>query len=188
MVKINLPKSLVTFNLFTSSHPLFMKHTHRIYTRLGFLLAAFAVVLGAFGSHILKEMIGEAELNTFDIGVRYQMYHALAIIILSLSHRKFEETKLDVSLGLFIAGIMIFSGSLYLLATRNIWGDDSYRILGAITPLGGVCFISGWLLLFFKGFLPDDTALGSEVASSESKSKRRHRKTHRSSSAENASE
>ncbi|OYU96141.1 MAG: hypothetical protein CFE21_06940 [Bacteroidetes bacterium B1(2017)] len=158
-----------------------MKHTHRIYTRLGFLLAAIGVILGAFGSHVLKELIGESELNTFDTGVRYQMIHALAIIILSLSHRKFDENKLDLTLGLFLAGILIFSGSLYLLATRSIWGDDSYRIIGAITPLGGIAFISGWLLMFFKGFLPEESKFDDSTSSTQSSSSRKHRK-HRSSS------
>ncbi|MDZ4666395.1 MAG: DUF423 domain-containing protein [bacterium] len=153
-----------------------MKHTHRIYTRLGFLIAAIGVILGAFGTHVLKEFIGESELNTFDIGVRYQMIHALAIIVLSLGHRKFDESKLDIALGLFVTGIVIFSGSLYMLATRNIWGNDSFRIIGAITPLGGIAFISGWLLLFFKGFKPEEKQVDIDAESKPSKSKhRRHR-------------
>lgn len=163
-----------------------MKHTHRIYTRLGFLVAAFGVILGAFGSHVLKELIGEAELNTFDIGVRYQMIHALAIITLSLSHRKFDEKKLQLALGLFFTGIIIFSGSLYLLATRSIWGDDSYRIIGAITPLGGIAFISAWLILFFKGFLPD--AKTEELSAENNSDQNRSRRRHRSSQSEKSGE
>ncbi len=163
-----------------------MKHTHRIYTRLGFLFAALGVILGAFGSHTLAEFIGEAELNTFDIGVRYQMIHAIAIIVLSLNHRKFDEKKLQLALGLFFLGIIIFSGSLYLLATRSIWGDDSYKIIGAITPLGGIAFISAWLILFFKGFLPD---VKVELPSSENKSEQtRSRRRHRSSQPEKSTE
>lgn len=162
-----------------------MKHTHRIYTRLGFLIAAIGVILGAFGSHVLKELIGESELNTFDTGVRYQMIHALAIIIISLNHRKFDESKLDLALGLFLTGIIIFSGSLYLLATRSIWGDDSFRIIGAITPLGGVAFISGWLLLFFKGFAPEEGKQDFET--SETKP-RKHKHRSRSASKESINE
>lgn len=160
-----------------------MKHTHRIYARLGFLLCAIAVALGAFGTHVLKEMIGDTELNTFDTGVRYQMFHALALILLAMTHRKFDEKKLDLVMGLFFSGILIFSGSLYLLATRNIWGNDSFRILGAITPLGGVCFIAGWLVLFFKGFLPEEEK--PEKLESESHSRRHHhrKRSHSSSDA-----
>jgi uncharacterized membrane protein YgdD (TMEM256/DUF423 family) len=152
-----------------------MKHTHRIYTRLGFLIAAVGVILGAFGSHILKEFIDESSLNTFDIGVRYQMIHAIAIITLSLNHRKFDEKKLQLALALFFIGILVFSGSLYLLATRSIWGDNSYKFIVAITPLGGISFISAWMILFLKGFSPDDQ---SEELGSENKSEpsiRRHR-------------
>ncbi|MBU3662857.1 MAG: DUF423 domain-containing protein, partial [Bacteroidetes bacterium] len=105
-----------------------MKHTHRAYVRIGFLLMVFAVVFGAFGSHVLKEYIGEAELNTWDIGIRYHMVHALAVIILGVTHRHFDEKKLGLALGLFILGIFIFSGSLYFLAMRNIWGNDSFKI------------------------------------------------------------
>jgi uncharacterized membrane protein YgdD (TMEM256/DUF423 family) len=158
-----------------------MKHTHRIYTRLGFLIAAFGVILGAFGSHVLKELIGESELNTFDTGVRYQMIHALAIIIISLNHRKFDESKLALALGLFFTGIVIFSGSLYLLSTRSIWGDDSFKIIGAITPLGGIAFISGWFLLFFKGFASEEGNI--EMESTESRP-RKHRHRSRSASEE----
>ncbi len=150
-----------------------MNHTHRIYARLGFLLCAIAVLFGAFGAHILKEMIGETELNTFDTGVRYQMLHAISLIILSLWHRKFDEKKLDLVMGLFIAGIAIFSGSLYLLATINIWGDDSYKMIGAITPIGGICFIAGWLTLFFRGFLPEEETTQTMESSSHRKHRRR---------------
>ena len=153
-----------------------MKHTHRAYVRIGFLLMVFAVIFGAFGSHVLKEFIGEAELNTWDIGIRYHMVHAIAIIILGVTHRHFDEKKLGLALSLFILGIFIFSGSLYLLATRNIWGNDSFRIIGAITPLGGASFIAGWLLLFFRGFTPDKDNGGIKTEG-EKERKRSHRRS-----------
>lgn len=156
-----------------------MKHTHRVYTRIGFLFAATGVMLGAFGSHVLRDHIGEAELHTFDTGVRYQLIHAVAIIALSLAHRKFDEKKLDFALGLLITGVIIFSGSLYLLATRNLWGDDSYRIIGAITPLGGISMIGGWLLLFFKGFVPEDVPNPSEREGGSGEGSDRKRRHHR---------
>ncbi|MBC7381453.1 MAG: DUF423 domain-containing protein [Bacteroidia bacterium] len=154
-----------------------MKYTHKIFARLGFLLSALAVFMGAFGTHVLRELISESELNTFDTGVRYQMFHALAIILISLSYRKFDEKIIYLVLGLFIAGIVIFSGSLYLLATRNIWGDDSFKVIGAITPLGGLCFIGGWLVLYFKGFLPEDDKAEGALTIHSKRHKRHHRKT-----------
>jgi uncharacterized membrane protein YgdD (TMEM256/DUF423 family) len=157
-----------------------MKHTHRVYTKIGFFFAGLSVVLGAFGSHILRDFIPENNLATFETGVHYQFMHALAIIIISLAHRKFDESKLDIILGLFILGIIIFSGSLYLLATREIWGNDSFKVIGAITPLGGLAFISAWILLLVKGF-PKDEAHYQKEDSSASKS-RRHRKHHNKSS------
>ncbi len=159
-----------------------MKHTHRIYTKFGFFFAGLAVILGAFGSHILKELIHESDLATFETGVRYQFMHALIIIIVSLAHRKFDESKLDLILGFFILGIFIFSGSLYLLATREIWGNDSFKVIGAITPLGGVAFISAWFLLLFKGF-PKEEEEGSKEENT-GRSHRKHRK-HRSKSSAN---
>lgn len=163
-----------------------MKHTHRIYTRIGFLFAGTGVILGAFGAHFLKERMGDSEMETFDTGVFYQLIHALAIIFLSLSHRRFEVNKLKLALNLFVGGIILFSGSLYLLATRNIWGDDSYRIIGAITPLGGISFISAWLLLLFKGFKKEVVQEPIKGTDGESKSgsRKRHRRR-RSTNSEN---
>lgn len=158
-----------------------MKHTHRVYTKIGFFFAGLSVVLGAFGSHLLRDFIPENDLATFETGVRYQFMHALAIIIVSLAHRKFDESKLDIILGLFILGIIIFSGSLYLLATREIWGNDSFKVIGAVTPLGGVAFISAWILLLVKGF-PKDENHSQKEDSSGSRS-RRHKK-HRNNSSE----
>lgn len=165
-----------------------MKHTHRAYVRFGFLLMGFAVIFGAFGSHVLKELIGEAELNTWDIGIRYHMVHALAIVVLGVTHRHFDEKKLSLALGLFIVGIVIFSGSLYLLATRNIWGNDSFRIIGAITPLGGVSFIAGWLLLFFRGFTPEKDNGGIKRAREGERGRKRSHRPHQKSEEETISE
>jgi uncharacterized membrane protein YgdD (TMEM256/DUF423 family) len=158
-----------------------MKHTHRVYTKLGFFFAGLSVVLGAFGSHFLRDFISELDVATFETGVRYQFMHALAIIVISLAHRKFDESKLDIILGLFIIGIIIFSGSLYLLATRELWGNDSFKVIGAVTPLGGLAFISAWTLLLFKGFPKEEAH--SHKDDSSSNSSRRHRK-HRNKTSE----
>lgn len=130
-----------------------MDKNNNIYVKTGFGIAAFCVFMGAFTSHILKEMIEPADMITFDTGTKYMFYHAMAISFISLSHRKFHQNILDLTMFLFLGGIVFFTGSLYLLATRSIWGDESYVWLGAITPVGGVLFISAWVLLISKGFV-----------------------------------
>ena len=130
-----------------------MNKNNNIYVKTGFGIAAFCVFMGAFASHILKEMIEPADIVTFDTGTKYMFYHAMAISFISLSNRKFHQNILDLTMFLFLSGIIFFTGSLYLLATRTIWGDESYTWLGALTPIGGVLFISAWVILISKGFV-----------------------------------
>ncbi|MEQ9278547.1 MAG: DUF423 domain-containing protein [Balneola sp.] len=106
-------------------------------------LAALAVGLGAFGAHALEESLSPKRLDTWNTAVTYHMWHALALIALALVSRVFE-VDLAWSLNLIVAGIFIFSGSLYLLCLT----DTSW--LGAITPIGGICFILGWLIAGWK--------------------------------------
>jgi uncharacterized membrane protein YgdD (TMEM256/DUF423 family) len=101
-----------------------------------------AVALGAFGAHGLKTMLSPDLLDIFETGVRYQMYHALALLAVALLAGRSESTMLGWSGWLFVAGTVVFSGSLYILSLTGI------RWLGAITPIGGVCFLAGWALLF----------------------------------------
>lgn len=114
----------------------------RIYLSWGALLAMLAVAVGAFGSHILKPIIGEQALGTFETGVHYHMFHALGLIAVGLlAGQRGDRVKLRWAGRLMMAGIVLFSGSLYVL---SIWG---IKALGAVTPLGGVCFLGAWLLL-----------------------------------------
>ncbi len=106
-------------------------------------LAALAVGLGAFGAHALEESLSPKRLDTWNTAVTYHMWHALALIGLALISRVFE-VDLTWSLNLILVGIFIFSGSLYLLCLT----DTSW--LGAITPIGGICFILGWILAGWK--------------------------------------
>ena len=116
----------------------------------GTILAGLAVALGAFGAHMLESKVSASRLSTFETGVQYQMYHALALMLvgyISLSH----PGLLNSPGYCFLAGTIIFSGSLYLLVlTDTAW-------LGAITPIGGVLFIVGWILFAIKSLqlLPD---------------------------------
>lgn len=101
------------------------------------LTGASAVVFGAFGAHALRGVVGEAALATWHTGVEYHFWHALALLAAATCLP--EGRARGVAVGLFVAGIVLFSGSLYALAL------GAPRVVGAITPLGGVAFIAGWI-------------------------------------------
>lgn len=105
-------------------------------------LTGVTIALGAFGAHGLKNIVDASALNTFETGVRYQMYHCLAILVLGLAPSIPEKIKKTVFL-LFIVGIAFFSGSIYLLALNTVLPFDAAKI-GFITPIGGLLFIIGW--------------------------------------------
>lgn len=109
--------------------------------------AAVSVALGAFAAHGLKPHLTAAQLAVFETGVRYQMVHALALLFLGLLRMR-EPVPLTGAAGLaMVIGTLFFSGSLYLLAARDILGISHWRWLGPITPLGGTAFLAGWILL-----------------------------------------
>ena len=110
------------------------------------ILGALSVLLGAFAAHQLKKMYEPAELQIFETAVKYQMYHALALLAVGILYKDFPSKQLRRAGNLFIAGIILFSGSLYLLC-HFIFMDINAKWIGAITPLGGLCFIAGWVLL-----------------------------------------
>ena len=113
----------------------------RLFFAIGALAAGLGVAAGAFGAHALQNIVPPERLATFETGVRYQMYHALALLMLGWAATQHLGWQVLWAGYLFIAGIVIFSGSLYLLVLTDT------RWLGAVTPLGGVAFIAGWLLL-----------------------------------------
>jgi len=106
------------------------------------LLGAISVALGAFGAHALKETLSEQSLVTYETAVRYQFYHVFALALTGILRGYFPGGRIRFAGILFIAGIIVFSGSLYLLVAL-----PEMRWLGAITPLGGLCFIAGWVML-----------------------------------------
>jgi len=113
----------------------------RLFLVIGALAAGLAVMAGAFGAHGLENRVTADRLNTFETGVKYQMYHALALFIVAWASTQFTASAVSYAGYCFLAGMVIFSGSLYLLVlTDTPW-------LGAITPIGGLAFIAGWLLL-----------------------------------------
>ena len=117
------------------------------YFRVGVIFAFTSVILGAFGAHLLKDLLSVTELSSFKTGVRYQMFHALGIIILSLNQDKFTN-KLNRVLQIMSFGVVLFSFSIYLLSLQNIL-NISLSFLGVITPIGGLFLITSWMLLFF---------------------------------------
>ncbi len=113
----------------------------RLFIMLGALSAGLGVAAGAFGAHALRARVEPRLLEVFETGARYQMYHALALVAVGLVAARWSAPLLSASGWLFVAGTVLFSGSLYAMTFTGI------RALGAITPLGGVCFIAGWICL-----------------------------------------
>lgn len=106
-----------------------------------------AVILGAFGAHGLEGKISEYHIDTWKTANQYHFYHTLALLFLSTFSRA-KSQSIRVSFIFFTIGILLFSGSLYLLSVRELLGIEKVSILGPITPLGGLCFIGGWIGLF----------------------------------------
>lgn len=112
------------------------------------LYGALAVILGAFGAHALKDKLDAYQHTIYEKAVSYQFYHVAALLVVALLADKLQVKTLSLAGWFFSAGILFFSGSLYLLATRSLLGLDNLTpVLGPITPIGGLCFIIGWILL-----------------------------------------
>ena len=117
------------------------------YISIAAWLGAITVALGAFGAHALKERLSPDTLAIFETAVRYQFYHVFALLAAGILYNIKPSKTLRISAGLFIAGIIVFCGSLYLLTFLKASGNESFNWIGSVTPLGGLCFISGWVCL-----------------------------------------
>jgi uncharacterized membrane protein YgdD (TMEM256/DUF423 family) len=111
------------------------------------LLGALSVILGAFGAHTLKSRMPADALEIFETSVRYQFYHVFALLTAGMLAQYFPGSLITWSGRLFIAGIILFCGSLYLLTYFKASGNAQMDWIGAITPIGGLCFIAGWISL-----------------------------------------
>ena len=114
---------------------------NRTFWMLGCAFGLLAVAAGAFGAHALRARLGPDMLAVWETGARYQMYHALALLAVAMAAGRWPGGGWTLAGWLFTAGVVVFSGSLYLLAFTGV------RWLGAITPIGGLCFLGGWIAL-----------------------------------------
>ena len=125
-----------------------MEEKAKLMLKTGLLLGSFfallTIVLGAFGAHALKDQLNEYGKTIYEKAVLYQMFHSLGILFVAILNQYIDSVNFVSSIWLFSIGILLFSGSLYILAITQI------KWLGAITPIGGVLFIFGWALVFYK--------------------------------------
>ncbi len=118
---------------------------HKSFLKSASLLAALSVLLGAFAAHGLKKILNESAIAIFETGVRYQFYHTFGLFIIAMLYKEFPVKMMRWAGRCMIAGIALFSGSLYVLSLTN----NTMPFIGIITPFGGMFFVLGWLALFF---------------------------------------
>jgi len=112
------------------------------------LLGALAIILGAFGAHAFKKILSAEKLDSFEVGVRYQMYAAITLLVLGLN-LSFDYQSEQVAYYLITAGTFLFSGSIYCLSFAEYW-KKNLKFLGPITPLGGLLMIMGWIAIIIR--------------------------------------
>ncbi len=125
---------------------------HRGFLKTAAILGALSVILGAFAAHSLKDLISDRAIATFETGVRYQFYHVFALIAAAVLYKDIPFKTTLWAGRFFVAGIILFSGSLYALAFLQAAVKPGYNAIGAITPFGGLAFITGWILLLIACF------------------------------------
>ncbi len=116
----------------------------------GAVLGMIAIILGAFGAHALKKVLSIDQLVTFETGVRYQMYHALFLLFIG-TYDALSQKKQKAIYYLVLTGVALFSGSIYLLATNSLTSFD-FKIIGFVTPIGGLLLIIAWFILLASIF------------------------------------
>lgn len=121
---------------------------HKGFIKTSAFFGALSVILGAFAAHALKQKISDYAVNIFETGVRYQFYHVFALLATGILFKEFPNKFMRWAGIFFIAGIVLFSGSLYCLMYVKGAVLPGYDWIGAITPIGGLAFILGWVFLF----------------------------------------
>lgn len=125
---------------------------HKGFLKTGAFIAALSVILGAFAAHKIKGTVSQNALDIFDTAVRYQLYHAFALLFTGIIYKEFNFRITLWAGRLFVAGIILFSGSLYFLAYLQATVTPGYKWVGPVTPVGGAAFIAGWVCLFIAFF------------------------------------
>jgi uncharacterized membrane protein YgdD (TMEM256/DUF423 family) len=121
---------------------------HKRFLTAGAIFGGLAVALGAFGAHGLEKLTSDEKiLHGYQTGVQYQLYHAFALLVMAILFEKLSNRWMRWAGNCFIAGILFFSGSLYLLTLLKIRASSAVSIVGPVTPLGGIFFIAGWACL-----------------------------------------
>ena len=115
--------------------------------KTGAIIAALSIMMGAFGAHLLKDILSEKALALYETGIKYQLYHAFALIIAGILYQLSPDKKIKTASTLFLLGILFFSGSLNFLSYKINNNIEGLKWVGPITPLGGLCFIAGWIFL-----------------------------------------
>jgi uncharacterized membrane protein YgdD (TMEM256/DUF423 family) len=114
----------------------------------GAIFGMIAIILGAFGAHALKKVLSLEQLSTFETGVRYQMYHAIFLLFIGLTNELSQKAKKTIYF-LALFGVILFSGSIYLLATNDLTSFD-FKVIGFVTPIGGLLLILAWGVLLMN--------------------------------------
>lgn len=122
---------------------------HRTFSKLGALIAMVSVMIGAFATHYLKDLLSAQDVSSIQTATFYQFIHSIGLLLVASKYRRYKNKKILWSCILMITGIILFSGSIYLRIFLIATGSDSANALVFITPLGGLSLIISWLLLFF---------------------------------------
>lgn len=125
---------------------------NKFFLMIAGLFGATGVALGALGAHYLRDqlakgLIEQRDYDAFDTATKYQLFHALALLMVFFLNQDKKFRWLTVAANLFVIGIILFSGSIYFLSTQKLWGTEAMNFLGPITPIGGLALIGGWACL-----------------------------------------
>lgn len=123
-----------------------MKSNYQFFARVSLILLAFGIAAGAMGSHLMKKLLEEQDLSTWEIGVKYLLFQSLGMLIISLKSRLFND-RLFIGLILLLSGTLVFMSSLLLHSTRALWASSDFKTMAMFAPIGGVLMILGWLFV-----------------------------------------
>lgn len=121
---------------------------HRTYIKLATFIGALSVIMGAFGAHKLKEFLSPEVLSSYQTGVTYQFYHTFALLAVGILYKRYQNQWMEWAGRLFVLGIILFCGSLYLLTALQATKEIGLEGFGILTPIGGLLLVAGWISFF----------------------------------------